>query len=330
MQQIYKTIGRVAESNTTALIQGESGVGKELIAQALHAYSDRWQGPFVAVNCSAIPADLLESVMFGHERGAFTGATERRTGKFEQAAGGTLLLDEISDMPLPLQAKLLRVLQEREFTRVGGHQLLPAECRIIAATNRDLGDDARAGRFREDLFFRLKVVEINVPPLRDRREDIPLLVEFFIDRINETHKFDVRGITPDGLSALASHMWPGNVRELENVLVRAAALGPNRVLTAEDIPLGNRDDRSSFDATSSLEDIVSVKVRQHLASFGEATPRDLYGNVLAMVERPLIEAVLQRTGGNQLRAAEILGINRNTLRKKITDLAVDIPPKPRQ
>jgi two-component system nitrogen regulation response regulator GlnG len=329
MQEIYKTIGRVAEGTTTALIQGESGVGKELIARALHAYSDRWQGPFVAVNCSAIPADLLESEMFGHERGAFTGATDRRIGKFEQAAGGTLLLDEISDMPLPLQAKLLRVLQEREFSRVGGHELIPAQCRIIAATNRALGDEAKAGRFREDLYFRLKVVEINVPSLRERREDIPLLVDYFIDRINESHKFQIKGVSPDALSALASYDWPGNVRELENVLVRAAALGPNRVLTAEDFPLGADKTRTSFDTSSSLDQIVAIKVREYLESFGTATPRDLYANVLAMVERPLIEAVLERTGGNQLRAAEILGINRNTLRKKITDLDVSIPPRGR-
>jgi two-component system nitrogen regulation response regulator GlnG len=329
MQEIYKTIGRVAASKANALIQGESGVGKELIARALHAYSDRWQGPFVAVNCSAIPADLLESEMFGHERGAFTGATDRRIGKFELAAGGTLLLDEISDMPLALQAKLLRVLQEREFSRVGGHELLPAECRIIAATNKELGSEAKAGQFREDLYFRLKVVEIDVPPLRERREDIALLVDYFVDRINRTHKFQVSGVSPDALSVLASHDWPGNVRELENVLIRAAALGPNRILTAADIPLQDQDGRATFDTTSSLEKIISVKVREHLAGFGDANPRDLHATVVEMVERPLIEAVLERTAGNQLRAAEILGINRNTLRKKITDLDIDLRPKPR-
>ncbi len=329
MQDIYKAIGRVAASKANALIQGESGVGKELIAHALHAYSDRWQGPFVAVNCSAIPADLLESEMFGHERGAFTGATDRRIGKFEQAAGGTLLLDEISDMPLPLQAKLLRVLQEREFSRVGGHELLPAECRIIAATNRELGGAAKAGLFREDLYFRLKVVEINVPPLRNRREDIKLLVDYFVDRINRNHKFQVSGVAPDALSVLASHDWPGNVRELENVLIRAAALGPNRVLTASDIPLGKEHGRAAFDTTSTLEEIIAVKVREHLAGFGEANPRDLYATIVEMVERPLIEAVLERTAGNQLRAAEILGINRNTLRKKITELEIDLRGKAR-
>jgi two-component system nitrogen regulation response regulator GlnG len=303
------------------LIQGESGTGKELIARALHAYSDRWQGPFVAVNCSAIPGDLLESEMFGHERGAFTGATERHIGKFEQAASGTLFLDEIADMPLPLQSKLLRVLQEREFSRVGGRELLPADCRIVAATNRVMDKEVAGGRFRDDLYFRLKVVVIEVPPLRERREDIPLLVDLFLDRINRQHKFQAKGVTRDALSKLAEHNWPGNVRELENVLIRAAALAPNRLLTADDITVGDRS-REAEPVGGSLDEVVAAKVRAYLRSLGEATPRDLYAKVLEIVERPLIESVLERTAGNQLRAAEILGINRNTLRKKITDLDI--------
>jgi two-component system nitrogen regulation response regulator GlnG len=321
MQEIYKLIGRVAGSSATALIQGESGTGKELIARALHAYSDRWQGPFVAVNCSAIPGDLLESEMFGHERGAFTGATERHIGKFEQAASGTLFLDEIADMPLPLQSKLLRVLQEREFSRVGGRELLPADCRIVAATNRVMDKEVAGGRFRDDLYFRLKVVVIEVPPLRERREDIPLLVDLFLDRINRQHKFQAKGVTRDALSKLAEHNWPGNVRELENVLIRAAALAPNRLLTADDITVGDRS-REAEPVGGSLDEVVAAKVRAYLRSLGEATPRDLYAKVLEIVERPLIESVLERTAGNQLRAAEILGINRNTLRKKITDLDI--------
>jgi len=324
MQEIYKLIGRVAGSNATALIQGESGTGKELIARALHAYSDRWEGPFVAVNCSAIPGELLESEMFGHERGAFTGATERHFGKFEQATGGTLFLDEIADMPLPLQSKLLRVLQEREFSRVGGRELLPADCRIVAATNRVMDREVAAGRFREDLYFRLKVVVIQVPPLRERREDIPLLVDLFLERINRQHKFEVKGVTAGTLSRLAEHHWPGNVRELENVLIRAAALAPNRLLTADDIVLGEPT-RESAVVDGSLDEVVAAQVRAYLRSLGEATPRDLYAKVLEIVERPLITAVLERTGGNQLRSAEILGINRNTLRKKITDLDIRLP-----
>lgn len=323
MQDIYKSIGRVAGAHATVLVQGESGTGKELIARALHAYSERWQGPFVAVNCSAIPADLLESEMFGHERGAFTGATERRIGKFEQAAGGSLFLDEIADLPLALQAKLLRVLQEKEFTRVGGHALVPTDCRIITATNKHLDKEVAAGRFREDLYFRLKVVVLDVPPLRERREDVAMLVEYFIDRINRHHKFDVQGVSPDALALLTARAWPGNVRELENVLVRAAALAPNRVLTAADL---------QSDATSAepgddrpLDEAVGAKVRQYIRSFGEILPRDLHARVIVLIERPLIEAVLDRTGGNQLRAAEVLGINRNTLRKRITDLGIEIP-----
>jgi two-component system nitrogen regulation response regulator GlnG len=261
--------------------------------------------------------------MFGHERGAFTGATERRIGKFEQAASGTLFLDEIGEMPLALQSKLLRVLQEREFTRVGGHALVPADCRIVAATNKLLDREVSSGRFREDLYFRLKVVVLDVPPLRERREDIPLLLEFFVDRINVQHKFNVRGVSPDALSMLATRAWPGNVRELENVLVRAAALAPNRVLTAADF--GVSADVSEAIDDRPLDESIGVKVRQYIRSLGETLPRDLHTRVIALVERPLIEAVLERTGGNQLRAAEALGINRNTLRKRITDLGIDIP-----
>jgi len=324
MQELYKLIGRVAGSPATALILGESGSGKELIAQALHAYSDRWEGPFVAVNCSAIPADLLESEMFGHERGAFTGATDRRIGKFEQAGTGTLFLDEIADMPMPLQAKLLRVLQEREFSRVGGHTLIPAECRIIAATNRNLEKAVADGQFREDLYFRLKVVVLDIPSLRDRREDIPLLVDYFLDRINANHKFQIKGVAPDALSLLASRNWAGNVRELENVLIRAAALAPNRLLTAIDFSDDPQGRGASLRQDAPLDEAVAVKVREYIKSFGESVPRDLHTKVLELVERPLIEAVLERTGGNQLRAAEILGINRNTLRKKITDLDISL------
>ncbi|RMF22127.1 MAG: sigma-54-dependent Fis family transcriptional regulator [Deltaproteobacteria bacterium] len=323
MQEIYKLIGRVAASTATVLIQGQSGTGKELIARALHAYSDRWEGPFVAVNCSAIPADLLESEMFGHERGAFTGATERRIGKFEQAIGGTLFLDEISELPFPLQAKLLRVLQEREFTRVGGRDPIPANCRIITATNKQMAQEVAAGRFREDLYFRLKVVVIDVPSLGERKEDIPLLVEHFLEKINRQHKFQVRGITDDALARLIERPWPGNVRELENVLIRAAALAPNRVLTAEDVERdgGEVGPRTAPDAP--FEEIVAERVRSYLADFGDALPRNVYERIVRMVERPLIEVVLDRTGGNQLRAAEILGINRNTLRKKCTELGID-------
>jgi two-component system, NtrC family, nitrogen regulation response regulator GlnG len=324
MQEVYKIIGRMAASPTTVLIQGESGTGKEVVARAIHAYSTRADGPFIAVNCSAIPADLLESEMFGHERGAFTGATERRIGKFEQAKGGTLFLDEISDMPLALQAKLLRVLQEREFSRVGGHELLPAECRVLAATNKGLEAEVEAGRFREDLYFRLKVVVIDLPPLRERRADIPDLVRHFLDRINARERFKVKGVSPEAMSLLVEQHWKGNVRELENVLLRAAALAPDRVLGPADLPLRPRGTVPVMDMAVPLSDILGAKIREMLASFGSAEPRDLHARVLAMVEKPLFEAVLESTGGNQLKAADILGINRNTLRKKITDYGITL------
>ena len=324
MQEVYKIIGRMAASPTTVLIQGESGTGKEVIARAIHAYSSRSEGPFVAVNCSAIPADLLESEMFGHERGAFTGATERRQGKFEQARGGTLFLDEISDMPLGLQAKLLRVLQEREFSRVGGHELLPADCRVIAATNKRLEGEVESGRFREDLYFRLKVVVIELPALRERRQDIPDLVRHFLDRINQRERFRVKGVSPEAMAMLVEQPWRGNVRELENVLLRAAALSPDRVLGPADLPVGSRPPGPVADLAVPLADVLGMKIRELLGSFGSAEPRDLHARVLAMVEKPLFEAVLESTGGNQLKAAEILGINRNTLRKKITDYAIPL------
>src|SRR5881296_3420572 len=217
MQEVYKVIGRVAPTDATALIEGETGTGKELIAKAIHYHSSRG-GPFVALNCSAIPNELLESELFGYERGAFTGAVERRIGKFEVAAGGTLFLDEIADMPLALQTKLLRVLQEREFTRVGGRDAIRADVRIIAASNQDLEAAVRAGRFRDDLFFRLNVVRIVVPALRDRRGDIPDLIEFFVDKVNRDIGTSIVGVTEDARELLVRHAWPGNVRELENAL----------------------------------------------------------------------------------------------------------------
>ncbi|MFT4570032.1 MAG: two-component system nitrogen regulation response regulator GlnG [Hyphomicrobiaceae bacterium] len=325
MQDIYKIIGRMAGSNATVFIQGESGTGKEVIAQAIHGFSERATGPFVAVNCSAIPADLLESEMFGHERGAFTGATERRLGKFEQAHGGTLFLDEIGDMPAGLQAKLLRVLQEREFTRVGGHELLPTDCRIVAATNRSIEAEVEAGRFREDLYFRLKVVVIDLPPLRDRPDDIALLVNHFVRRMNVRERLNVRGVSPEAMATLTAHSWPGNVRELENVLLRAASLAPNRVLIPSDLPLGQRDTSVETQASAlPMAELIAAKVRQHFVELGDDGVHDLHAKFVALIEKPLFESVLERTGGNQLRAAEMLGINRNTLRKKITDYAIEL------
>jgi two-component system nitrogen regulation response regulator GlnG len=322
MQEIYKVIGRVAPTDATVLIQGETGTGKELVAKTVHHHSDR-RGPFVALNCSAIPNELLESELFGYERGAFTGAVERRVGKFEAAAGGTLFLDEIADMPLALQAKLLRVLQEREFTRVGGRDAIRVDVRIIAATNQDLEAAVRGGRFREDLFFRLNVVRIFVPPLRDRRADIPELIDFFIDKVNRELSTTIVGATDDVRETLGRYSWPGNVRELENTLRRAAVLARGRTLVADDFVLTGQA-RRSVGEEQPLEEAVRQRLAEILAADSGGSASDLYGQLISAVERPLIEQVLERAGGNQVKAAQMLGINRNTLRKKIVDLGIAV------
>jgi two-component system, NtrC family, nitrogen regulation response regulator GlnG len=330
MQEVYKVIGRVAPTDATVLVQGETGTGKELVAKAIHYHSAR-NGPFVALNCSAIPNELLESELFGYERGAFTGAVERRIGKFEAAASGTLFLDEIADMPLALQAKLLRVLQEREFTRVGGRDAIRADVRIIAASNQDLEGAVRGGRFREDLFFRLNVVRIQVPPLRDRRGDIPELIEFFIDKVNRELGTTIVGVSDDARELLLRHGWPGNVRELENAILRAAVLARGgRMLVREDFDLAGQP-RQLPAETLPLEEAVRRRLAELLHADAGAVPLDVHAVLISAVERPMIEVALERAGGNQVKAAEILGINRNTLRKKITDLGIELRrgPAPR-
>ena len=322
MQEIFKTIGRVAHTDATVLIQGESGTGKELIARAIHSHSPRWSGPFVARNCSAVPRDLLESELFGHERGAFTGATEQRAGVFEIAHGGTLFLDEIGDMPLELQAKLLRVVQERELTRIGGREVIKVDCRIIAATNQDLERAVQQGRFREDLYFRLKVVPIVVPPLRQRRGDIPELVAYFIEKVNREMGTSITGVSPEAQAVLNAHDWPGNVRELENTLVRAAVLAPGPTLMPRDLALATRETTVAAYDDMSLEEVVRLKLKEYFRQTRDVEPTDLYALIMERVERPLIELTLERTRGNQLKAAAILGINRNTLHKKITELKI--------
>jgi two-component system nitrogen regulation response regulator GlnG len=322
MQEIYKTIGRIAKTDATVLIQGESGTGKELIAKVLHYHSNRWSGPFVAINCAAIPRDLLESELFGHERGAFTGANERRPGKFELAQEGTLLLDEIGDMPLELQAKLLRVLQEKEVVRLGGRENVRVDCRIIASTNQPLERAVKQQRFREDLFFRLKVVPIHVPPLRERREDIPELIDFFLDKINREMGTSIAALSTEARDLLTRHNWPGNVRELENTLTRAAVLAAGPTLMPRDLALATQEPPPAAYAEMSLEDVVRMKLKEYFRQTGDVQPSDLYSLIMERIERPLIELTLERTNGNQLQAATILGINRNTLRKKISLLKI--------
>ncbi|HKV56169.1 MAG TPA: sigma-54 dependent transcriptional regulator [Candidatus Binataceae bacterium] len=323
MQEVYKLIGRVVTNEATVLLCGESGTGKELVARAIHFKSQRWRGPFVAVNCSAIPQGLLESELFGHERGAFTGASDRRTGKFEQASGGTLFLDEIGDLPLELQPKLLRVLQEREFSRVGGLEVLRAQARIIAATNQDLESAVASRHFREDLYFRLRVIPITLPPLRERREDIAELTDYFVSKAAREMGAQARYVSSEARARLQSYSWPGNVRELENAVLRAALLAPSSNIRGEDIELGRstlRSRQAEADAAAPL----SALIAQRIGELVENGDNDLYQRLVAELERPLIEMALKRAHGNQVHAARILGLNRNTLRKKLVEHGIPV------
>ena len=326
MREVYKTIGKVAGSDITVLIQGESGTGKELIARAIHFNSTRLGKPFVAINCAAIPKDLLESELFGSERGAFTGATERKIGKFEQANHGTIFLDEIGDMPLDLQAKILRVLQEQEITRIGGSQNLSVDVRVVAATNQELQERVRNREFREDLYYRLNVVPINLAPLRERSEDIPALVEYFLERACAELEIPTKQCASEAMELLCSYSWPGNVRELENTIKRGVILSSDPLLTLADFSgLTNRQETiHAVPQEQSLESLVEGKLRSSMNGIEKLDKGDIYDRVLEQVERPLIRYVLEKTRGNQVRAADVLGINRNTLRKKISELGISI------
>ncbi len=329
MQEIYRSIARLTTTDLTVMVNGESGTGKELVARALHDYGRRRTGPFVAINMAAIPRELIESELFGHERGAFTGALNRAQGRFEQAAGGTLFLDEIGDMPAEAQTRLLRVLQEGEFTTVGGRQPIRANVRIVAATHRDLRQAIRGGQFREDLFYRLNVVPIRLPPLRERLEDIPVLARHFLEK---AHSSGLHAKTLDNaaMERLRQHRWPGNVRELENLMRRLAALYPQETI-GEDV-IGAELMESGIDSgmpsAGGSPEPLALAVERHIRTFLAASRdgmpmRDIYDQVIAEVERPLIQMTLSATRGNQIKAAAMLGLNRNTLRKKIRDL--DIP-----
>jgi two-component system nitrogen regulation response regulator GlnG len=332
MQEIYRIIARLTTTDLTVMINGESGAGKELVARALHDYGRRRQGPFVAINMAAIPRELIESELFGHERGAFTGATNRHVGRFEQANGGTLFLDEIGDMPPEAQTRLLRVLQEGEFTTVGGRQPIRANARIVAATHRDLRALIRTGQFREDLFYRLNVVPIRLPPLRERPDDIPVLAQHFLNKA-QSEGLPVKTIDPAAMAMLSSYRWPGNVRELENLIRRLAALVPQPVIT-EAILAQELSDYVAFEETTPAPngdepDTMAAVVERHiarlLASLRESGEEGvLYERALAELERPLIRMTLAETRGNQIRAAALLGLNRNTLRKKIREHGIGV------
>ena len=330
MQEIYRTIARLTTADLTVMINGESGTGKELVARALHDYGKRRSGPFVAINMAAIPRELIESELFGHERGAFTGATNRNLGRFEQASGGTLFLDEIGDMPPEAQTRLLRVLQEGEFTTVGGRTPIRANVRIVAATHRDLRAAIRQGQFREDLFYRLNVVPIRLPPLRERTEDIALLARHFLEKARASG-LPQKLLDQGAIEALAVHRWSGNVRELENVMRRLAALYPEETITSDVIMGELAEAATPMEAelpTSGPEPLaraVERHIRQFLAAHRDGmAPSDIYDRVLAEVERPLIQMTLSATRGNQIKAAAMLGLNRNTLRKKIRDLEIPV------
>ncbi len=321
MREIYKTIGRVAESEATVLINGESGTGKELVARAIHFHSIRAGRPFIAVNSAAIPSELLESELFGHEKGAFSGAVNRKIGKFEAAAGGTLFLDEIGDMNLSLQGKLLRVLQEREFERVGGVDPIKTDVRVIAATHRNLEKTVQENRFRQDLFYRLNVIQINIPPLRKRKEDIPLLADYFLGKYQPA-SLNPKVLTEETLKILKAYDWPGNVRELENAVQRAVTLCQGTKIFPESLP--PQLFSLSRDVSFTFENFLEEKIGDLVERMGGLEQADIYNMVMQRVEKPLITLVLKKTEGNQVHAARLLGINRNTLRKRIRSLKIRV------
>jgi|RhiMetdeSRZDD1v2_1073273.scaffolds.fasta_scaffold18006_3 two-component system, NtrC family, nitrogen regulation response regulator GlnG len=336
MQDIYRVIARLTQSDLTVLLTGESGSGKELVARVLHDFGRRRKGPFVAVNMAAIPHELIESELFGHEKGAFTGAINRQSGRFEQAQGGTLFLDEIGDMPLEAQTRLLRVLQQGEYMPVGGRTAIKTNVRIIAATHRDLRILIQQGQFREDLFFRLNVVPVRLPPLRERPEDVPDLVRHFLVQAAK-EGLPPKLFTRDALQALARHRWPGNVRELHNLIRRLAVIQADETITpaiveqelAEPSPSTYHENGSNLTTEKSIATFMEIHLARYFAEFGNGLPPNgLHERVLREVEIPLLNAALAATNGNQLRAADLLGINRNTLRSKIRGYGLKITRSP--
>jgi two-component system nitrogen regulation response regulator GlnG len=328
MQEIYRVMARLMATDLTVTIMGESGTGKELVAQALHNYGKRRNGPFVAVNMAAIPRELIESELFGHEKGSFTGAHQRSVGRFEQAEGGTLFLDEIGDMPPEAQTRLLRVLQQGEYTTVGGRTPIRSNVRIIAATNRDLRQLINQGLFREDLFFRLNVVPLRLPPLRERAGDIPDLARHFLD-LAAAEGLPLKTLSSGAIDRLKAYRWPGNVRELENMMRRLAALCADEEISANVVDLEIREPDHDGGLVASNVETLAEAVERHVAQYfaesgSDLPPPGVYDRILREVERPLIERCLAATRGNQIKAADLLGLNRNTLRKKIRELDIEV------
>tara|TARA_B100001115_G_scaffold105341_1_gene77706 strand:- start:149 stop:1579 length:1431 start_codon:yes stop_codon:yes gene_type:complete len=325
MQEMYRVIGRLSQNDLTVTIYGESGTGKELVAKALHMFGKRADNPFIPVNMAAIPRDLIESELFGHEKGSFTGAHQKSDGKFKQAEKGTLFLDEIGDMPLDAQTRLLRVLQEGEYTSVGGKEKIKVDVRIITATNKDLKKLIDLGVFREDLYYRLNVVPIETPPLRNRVEDIPALIEHFIIK-TEKSGLPSKKIDNDAIEAMKSYKWPGNVRELENFILRVSALYSEDLLSKEiiDAELKRLEDDNENIEELSLSNLIDMYFDRNRDKLLNKNSKNIYPTIIEKVEKSVIENILAFTSGNQLKASEILGLNRNTLRKKIGDLSIDL------
>jgi len=325
MQEMYRVIGRLSQNDLTVTIYGESGTGKELVAKALHMFGKRTDYPFIPVNMAAIPKDLIESELFGHEKGSFTGAHQKSDGKFKQAEKGTLFLDEIGDMPLDAQTRLLRVLQEGEYTSVGGKEKIKVDVRIITATNKDLRKLIALGVFREDLYYRLNVVPIETPPLRDRIEDIPELIEHFLIK-TEKSGLPCKKIDNDAIEAMKSYKWPGNVRELENFILRVSALYSEDLLNKEIIEAELellKVDNKNIDELS-LSNLIDRYFERNKDKLLNNNSKNIYSLIIEKVEKSVIKNILDFTNGNQLKASEILGLNRNTLRKKIGDLSIDL------
>jgi two-component system nitrogen regulation response regulator GlnG len=321
MREVYKAIGRVADQKLLVLITGESGTGKELVARAIYQHSDRSKAPFLAINCAAIPENLLESELFGHEKGAFAGADRRRIGKFEQCNGGTIFLDEIGDMPLSTQGKILRLLQDQKFERVGGNQTIQTDVRLIAATNRDLKLWSEAGKFRPDLYYRLSVFTIPLPPLRERGDDLELLANFYVRRFNRELAREIQSIAPTALEQLRRHTWPGNVRELQSVLKQALLRAQGTILTPEFLPaFGKAAAESPKPTATNGEFCFEDYIKERLM----AGSNDLHAEVHLQLDRILLPAALRWVNGNQLHAAKILGIARQTLRNRLRELGLSI------
>jgi len=323
MQQLFRTLGRVAASDLTVLITGESGTGKELVAHVLHQQSKRNNKPFVPINTAAIPAELLEAELFGHEKGAFTGADRARPGRFEQASQGTLFLDEIGDMPASLQVKLLRVLEEGVVQRVGGREDRPVNVRLLAATHQNLQSKIKQGAFREDLYYRLNVIPVHIPPLRDRKDDIQQLAEAMLAAAGEELEMQPPILLDEAINLLKTYDWPGNVRELKNVMRRLALLTPGAAITLSDVALalGNRDNQTHQEET--LSEAVSRCIRHYMDKLGYAEAADMHRHLLGEVEPPLLMLVMERCKGNQIKAAQMLGLNRNTVRKLLRQYQID-------